>query len=153
MGFFKGIKDNFKKSEAAVVVQNLLEEAAQMEMFQGSASKTANLIVGYAWDELSEVLDGRRGLRPHKITVAAVALARAINMEDADKAFSYSHTLAFCLSKIIAEVERNGVLYPLNQLDMKLLNAAGEIFAEFADATERSPIGQEISDLLGNTAP
>jgi hypothetical protein len=149
MGFFKGIKDNYKKSEAAVVIQNLLEEASRMDMFPGNAAKTANLLVGGAWDELGEVLDGRRGLRPHKIAVAAISIARAIELEDANKAFSPSHTLAFCLSKILAEVGQNGVLYPLNPLDMKLLNMAGETFSQFASATESSPIGQEVSDLMG----
>ncbi|MEH6690849.1 MAG: hypothetical protein V7774_06655 [Pseudorhizobium pelagicum] len=149
MGFFKSIKDNYKKSEAAVVVQNLLEEASRMEMFPGNASKTANLLVGGAWDELGDLLDGRRGVRPHKIAIAAISIARAIELADATKAFSTSHAFAFCLSKILAEVGQNGVLYTLNQLDMKLLNKAGETFSQFATATEMSPIGQEVSGFMG----
>lgn len=148
MGIFKSIKDNYKKSEAAILVQNLLEEASRAFMFQGDAATVANMVVGQAWEEFASLLDGRNGFRPHKLSVAAISLARAIDLDDADQMLSQSHTFAFCLGKIIGEVEQNGGRYPLTALDMALLEKASTRFGEFAEATIKSDVGVEVAELL-----
>ncbi|MGY4749291.1 hypothetical protein ACVNHC_05455 [Pannonibacter sp. Q-1] len=148
MGIFKSIKDNYKKSEAAVVVQNLLEEASRAFMFEGDAAKTANTLVAQAWEEFAVLLDGRNGFRPYKMSIAAISLARGISLHDADKMLSNSHAFAFCLGKILSEVDQNGGRYPLTALDMALLEKASDRFAEFAESTMKSEAGLEVAELL-----
>lgn len=144
MGFFKGIKDTYKKSEAAVIVQNLLDEVAKVGLFSGDASKTANILVGAVWDSMPEIFGGAYGQRPHKITVAASALANAIVIDDAGKPGSMSFILAISLGKIMNEVGLRGDLYPFNSLDARLLDSAAQVFTEFSSKLSDSPLMKEL---------
>lgn len=149
MRFFKGVKDTYKKSEAAVVVQNLLTEAASMGMFDKDPAKVANALVGEIWEMMPEVLRGDLGVRPHKITLAAMAFGGALKMDEATDVVSDSHVFAFCLSRVLAEAQQRAAFYQLNFLDQKLLKSALEVFQDFASASESSPIAQEIDLMLG----
>lgn len=76
MGLFSGVKDTYKKSEAAVVVQNLIEENVRDGwMESNNPAQLANILVGRAWDAMPDVFSGKFGQRPHKISVAAIALS------------------------------------------------------------------------------
>ncbi len=149
MGLFKGIKDTYKKSEAAVVVQNLLEEVARVGLFSGDPTKTANTLVAAVWDSMPEIFGGAYGQRPHKITVAASALANAIRIEDAGKMGTISFVLALSLGKIMNEVGMRGDLYPFNSLDMKLLDGAAQVFSEFSERLAESPLLKEMHGDFG----
>lgn len=128
MGLFSGIKDNFKKSEAAVCVQNLLEQQQRIGYFTGNPANFANVIVQAAWDDRPDIFSGKFGQRPHKIAVTAVALSRALSLSregDANRV-----ALLACLGAALSEAHTNAGFYPFNNLDMTLIEAAGEVFIE-----------------------
>lgn len=149
MGLFSGIKSTYKKSEAAVVVQNLLEHQAKVGLLDLDPAKLANKLVEVVWDSKPDVFDGKFGQRPHKITVAASALANGIELfEDGDL---NRNALVLSLGNILSELETNGRLYPFNSLDHQLLDASMSIFAEIAKEFSESPIADEIDEIMASS--
>ena len=62
MGLFTGLKSNWMKSEAAVVIiQNLLEKQSNFGTCNLDAAKVANLSVGKAWETMPDVFNGNFG--------------------------------------------------------------------------------------------
>lgn len=147
MRLFSGIKDTFKKSEAAVVVQNLLEMQQKSGLFDSDPATSATKLIDAIWTKSPHLFDGRFGQRPHKISLAASAFANAI--EVLGNTNPNSNCFAICLGNIINEVSVNGKLYPLNNLDMDLLNSAAKIFAKFSEDLAASPLGREVNRLQG----
>jgi hypothetical protein len=130
MGIFSSIKSTYKKSEAAVVVQNLLEHQAKSGWFDMNPASLANRLVAAVWEQKLDVFDGKFGQRPHKIAVAASALASGICLLEENDRNRYA--LVFSLGNILAEIEVNGTLYPFNSLDHHLLEEAASVFADVA---------------------
>lgn len=128
MGLFSGIKDNFKKSEAAVCVQNLLEQQQRIGCFTGNPASYASAIVQAAWDERPHVFNGKFGHRPHKISVTAIVLSRALSLSSEGDPNRFA--LLACLGTALSEAHTNAGFYPFNNLDMTLIEAAGEVFIE-----------------------
>lgn len=142
MGLFRGIKDTYKKSEAAVIVQNLLEHQVSIGTFDDDPAKLANQLVGKVWESLPDVFGGKFGQRPHKISVAATSLVHGI--ETLDKQSPSRAGLVFSLGALLNEVNTNGSFYPFNSTDLRLLNMSAEIFSE-----EASRYDKENGNLLG----
>ena len=137
MGIFRGIKSTYKKSEAAVVVQNLLEQQVSTGLFELSPASTANKLVGGIWDQMPDVYDGKFGQRPHKITVAASALAYGVSItEEGDQDRT---ALILCLGNVLMELEKNGRFYTLSNLDHELIEAAYTVYLE--QVGENSELG------------
>ncbi|WP_336324784.1 hypothetical protein [Stenotrophomonas muris] len=128
MGLFSGIKDNFKKSEAATCVQILLEQQQKIGYFTGDPARTASVLIQSVWDERPDVFGGKFGQRPHKIALTAIALSKglALSSESSPNRFA----LLACLGTALSEAHTNAGFYPFNNLDMTLLEAAGEVFIE-----------------------
>ncbi|MCL5668515.1 MAG: hypothetical protein M1392_00605 [Gammaproteobacteria bacterium] len=144
MGLFSGIKSNYKKSEAAVVVQNLLEH---YELLDLGPSLMANKLVAAIWEEKPDVFSGKFGQRPHKLTVAAAALANGIHLFE--KNDLNRSVLALSLGTILSEIEVNGGLYPLNSLDRQLLEEAQAGFFKVAGELDNMDIlGDELSKII-----
>lgn len=145
MRFFKGVKDTYKKSEAAALAQNLLSIFVQNQTFRRDAATVANQLVGSIWDEIPQLLNGEQGNRPHKFTVAASAFAHAIRIEDAELPTSDSHIYLLCIGKILIELEQRSEKYPLTGLDHLLLGQVNEVFMTFSDAHSATPLAKEIA--------
>lgn len=149
MGFFKAVKDNFKKSQAAVVVQNLLEIQKKSILFDDDPAKTANKLIGTAWDEYPYYFDGRFGQRPHKVSVAAFAFSNEIS-----KLGFMAHnksTYVICLGNILSEIEVNGRLYPFNSLDQELFEEATRTMIVAMQEFEESGIAGEVDSILNRS--
>lgn len=147
MRLFGGVKDTYKKSEGAVVVQNLLEMQKRGGLFDSDPASTATSLVDAVWAKNPHLFDGRFGQRPHKISLAASAFSNAI--EDFEHGNMNSHCFAMCLGNILNEVSVNGKLYPLNSLDTDLLDTAAQTFTQFSEKFATSPLGHKIDDFLG----
>lgn len=146
MRLFGGIKDTFKKSEAAVIVQNLLEMQQKSGLFDNDPASSATSLVDAVWTKNPHLFDGRFGQRPHKISLAASAFSNAIDVLKVGN--PNSNCFAMCLGNILNEVSVNGKLYPLNNLDMDLLDTAAKTFTRISEEFAASPLGQEIDDLM-----
>lgn len=142
MPIFKGFKNTYKKSEAAVVLQNLLEMQAKSGLFELNPATTANDLIDRVWNDAPHKFDGRFGQRPHKIALAGAALTKAIHSLPFNDTVRNSFCL--CLANILSEVEANGSLYPFSNLDFELLSeAASALRANTTDALN-SPLGEEL---------
>jgi len=128
MGLFGGIKSNWKKSEAAVIVQNQLEMVQKGWILDSShdPSKLATLLVATAWDSMPDVFNGKFGQRPHKLSVAAIAFALGIQTSNDDE---YQSALLVALGNILSHIDVNGSFYPFNSTDERILLSASQVFA------------------------
>ena len=125
MGIFSGIKNNLKKSEAAVVVQNLLEIQQRKGFAVSSPQILASTIIGGAWDEKPYFFDGSKYRRPHKITIAAISLARYCERYPTDT----DHEAALSsLATALDELQKNPDKYELQDIDYKFIELATKIF-------------------------
>jgi len=145
MGLFSGIKSTYKKSEAAVVVQNLLEHQVKVGLFDLEPAKLATKLIEIVWDTKPDVFNGKFGQRPHKIIVAASALANGITFFDDEDL--KRNALVLSLGNILSEIETNGRLYPFNSLDHQLLEASMSIFAEITQDFAEPPHTEETDEL------
>lgn len=130
-GLFGGLKNTYYKSEAAVIVQNLLQIQKNAHFLTADASKLANELVTAVWDRKPDVFSGKFGQRPHKIVTAAAALAIGVIVRDdtdPDRA-----AILLSLGNVLSELEVNGRLYPLNSVDEELLEGALRVFKMEAD--------------------
>ena len=149
MGLFSGVINTYKKSEAAVIVQNLLQIQADAGMLNLDPASFATTLVDEVWTEKPAIFRGKFGQRPFKISVAAAAFANGVSKYENDPLIRNS--LIISLGKILSEIEVNGRLYPLNGLDEQLLETAMAIYIEKSEELANSPLGKEIDDLLSNS--
>ncbi len=131
MGLFSGIKNTYKKSEAAVIVQNLLEHQQNVGLFDSDPGPTATKLVGDIWDAKPELFNGNFGQRPHKLSVAAAALAAGLGNQWPNE--SSKNAVVICLGIALSEIEKNGSLYAFNGIDERLISMAISRFQEEAD--------------------
>lgn len=139
MGLFSGIKNNMRKSEAAVVLQNIFEFQSQAGGFDGIDPATlATKLVSTAWDARPEVFDGSvGGVRPNKLSIALYSLANALDSLSPD-----SRLREYCIApfvRLIAEVQQNGALYSFNSVDNYLLEPCFVVYQK---------LESEMGDLL-----
>jgi hypothetical protein len=130
MAIFGGVTDLYKKSEAAVVVQNLLEHQSRAGMLDRHPGKFANALVRAAWQQLPDIFGGKFGQRPHKISTAATALALGAQ---AESDLVTRSVLLVSLGVILTEIEKNGSFYPFSRMDEQLFQDAVEVFAHLSD--------------------
>lgn len=125
---FKGIKNNYWKSEAAVVVKNLLDMQVNAGAFHENPASSANDLVAAVWEKSPHVFDGRFGQRPHKVGIAAAALSNAVSLLGPYN--PNAQAFALCLVNIPNEATANRNLYPFTALD-------NDIFSEAMAVIER----------------
>lgn len=130
MSLISHIKNTYQKSVAAVVIQNLLEHKVRANIFDLDPASIANKLIIEVWDQKPDVYNGKFDQRPHKLTVAAAALANGIHLFEEDDVNRYA--LILSLGGILSEVEVNGRLYPFNSLDRLLLEEAQAKYYEAA---------------------
>ena len=134
MGLFSEAKNNFKKAEAAVIVQKLLEHQMSVPLSGATLdpAKVANPLVGDVWDNKPDVFSGKFGQRPHKLAVAACALALGVNFYDDREDTGNKFAAMMALGNLLSEIEVNGPLYSLNSVDAVLIAAASDVVEKAA---------------------
>ena len=134
MGLFSGIKNTYKKSEAAVLIEKLAEHQNRLGTFGFEAMEDpkfchnfANLLITNIWETKPDVYNGKFGQRPHKIAVAAALGYYIDTVRTNRKTDVPSYTGAvLSLTNLLNELEVNGALYPLSDMDWTLINTSME---------------------------
>lgn len=126
MGLLSGIKDTYKKTEAAVVVQNLLDLSARAGLFEGDTSLVARTVVDAAWKHKPDIFSGKFGQRPHKIAVAGFALGLAVTR--LDDSSNLKSILVIALGNLLSEAATNRLMYGFSSMDDVLFEAAAKAF-------------------------
>ncbi|RCW85444.1 hypothetical protein [Phyllobacterium bourgognense] len=142
---FGAIKNTYKMSEAAVVVQNLLQISLRAGLGNPAAdcAQMANNMVAIAWKDRPDLFSGKFGQRPHKISVAAAALAEGVKIKPLPG-------VILALGNLLTEVETNGRLYPLHSVDHVLIEEALKVFLSAAEE-QRTPLDDEIDQMMNNS--
>ena len=136
---FGAVKQMFQFSAAAVVAQNLLEQQCATGLFHIDPKALSNRLVALTFGEKPDLINGKKGPKPHKISMAAVALAQG--MREFDRHSDEYMACFLSIGAILMEMEANGGSYPLTGKDAKFLELARrEYFKHEADADF---VGQE----------
>lgn len=135
--FPENIKNIYKKSEAAAVIQAMLEDVAIDGYFDLNPATTATTLVSEVWCKSPAVYEGRFGQRPHKLTVVVAAMANGLKLFAGDYK---SHTgLCFALAALFKNLEDNQGFYPFNSLDYRLQSEAFECLVLAMSEYETNP--------------
>lgn len=137
MGLFSGFKDAYRKTEAALVIQNLLEHQSRIGFFDGDPAHLSQHLISSTWNQKPDMFGGKFGQRPHKLSVAAISLA--IGVASFGKHDRNRAVLLLSLGNILSELEVNGRLYPLNGVDFTLIDGAALVFSDPAEQYEPAP--------------
>ncbi|WP_345859665.1 hypothetical protein [Shewanella algae] len=148
---FKSIKDNFKKAEVAVILENLLKMQVDAGMFDTSLSikDLANKLVQQAWEVKPDLLGGRFGTRPHKLSIAAFTVAVAIvstENSSTERSSEFQDVCFVMLEKIMNEIEVNGRLYKMSETDNIVIEIAMNAVKPIVETSNTS--GHELDSLI-----
>ena len=148
----KAIKDIYKKAEASVVVQNLIGIQIKNGIFEPSlsAKDIAGEMIQSAWDFKPDLLGGRFGTRPHKISVAAFSVAFSIVLSDNEEFGSlskYRDAYLLMFASIINELEVNGRLYKLTETDNVILELAVRAVEPIMEGVKSHPGAEGVDSL------
>lgn len=128
----RGIVNWYKKSDAAVAVQKLLEHQAQLGWLDADPAQAAREYVQNAWDDKPQVFSGKFGQRPHKIAVAVYSLALASKSLNEQNNSDFSYTM-IALGNAVSDIEASGSFYPLSNLDYSLIKEGVELVAPIVE--------------------
>ena len=123
---FAGLYSNYRLSAAAVVVQNLLERHGRGSAVARDAAGIASKLVAHVYADDPELFDGKRGKRPHKLSLAAVALAQGVMASKRERDSQLSYHLS--LGTVLLEITGKPQDYALSGNDHMLLELAQEVY-------------------------
>lgn len=142
---FRAFKQSIQLSPAAAVAQNLLQRQCATGLFDIDPKTLANRLVALTFGEKPELVNGNKGPKPHKISMAAVALAQG--MREFDRHSDEYMACFLSIGAILLEMEANGGNYPLTGKDAQFLELArreyhshehGDHYAEQVDRVTAS---------------
>jgi hypothetical protein len=131
MGFIRTIGENWRKAEAAAIVQNIIEQNAKLLETPVDAATLANRMVGEVWDDATPLFDGSRGAKPHKATLAAAALAHAL--ENRRLPFEIEFAAINGIAAILRAVGKGSNASELSKADHVILNACAATMVTFIE--------------------
>ncbi len=119
---FRWVKSTLRKSEAAVVVQDALVSAMINAQHVKEPALLANRLVAKVWDHSPDVFNGKKGGYPHKLAIAAIALAQGLDdCRDGDAA---EHTIKMALGSVILLIHNDIGNYQFAMVDLRFIDLA-----------------------------
>lgn len=115
---FSGLRTMWRLNAASLTVRNLLELHGCPFAKDISCRWVAEVNA-----QKPDLFNGRFGQRPHKISVAAVALAQGFTPEY-NYAEGYAHK---AMGTLLTEIAINGQLYAFNGIDHALFELADDV--------------------------
>lgn len=150
---FGAIKEMFQLSSAAIVVQNLLERQRSTGLFDVDPKALSHRLVAQVVSQDRDMFNGKKGPKPHRISVAALALAQG--MRNLDR---HSDDYAACFlstGMILLDMEENGGNYPLTNKDAAFLELARREYMKYEpmDGLEEVIRQTDQSDCVPDRSP
>lgn len=140
VGLFGSISNNWSKAQAAAIIQGFLEHQVKHGLFDGNPVAIANQLVAQVWAVNPALFEGKTGPKPHKVSIAAFALAAGVHLETHRENEVLHSAYALALGLVMDELSKNAHLYPFHYVDHQLLEKATETLSEEMDALEQSPL-------------
>ena len=134
---FSRAKTLWKMNEAALAVENLLRQHSTSGLFRVDPKQCSTKWIAYVLHHEENMLSGRFGQRPHKISVAAFALAHGAS--DPGLGGDSMFVAWAALGTAIKEVAVNGSLYPFNGIDRTLMEHSEKVFWAKSAVYDPSP--------------
>ncbi|WP_286898848.1 hypothetical protein [Achromobacter sp. UBA2119] len=130
MTLFFGIRATARKSQAAVLVQNLLEVCAKESDLGARPADLANKLVGITWDRNPQWFGPNRPL-PNKFVLAACAFSSGANAMAQMQSRSTELAMMVCLGELLKEIsmQREFNNLRLSALDLYLVEMVTEHMA------------------------
>jgi len=151
MGLFSWFVNTVKKSQAAVVVQSLLEDQQRRGFASGIAeydpAGLANVFVGAVFNARTDYFNGHYGYRPHKIVFAAAALAgglRTVKDAPTEQMKVLYTPVLMALGEVLGHLEASGHLYRFNKIDETLIAYAVGTLDDISNEAAQSPLGNQL---------
>jgi len=128
---FGWIKNTIRKSEATVLVQQSLEAHMGFGPRPFDADKLSSRLVAMVWDRKPDLFEGRVGKQPHKMCIAAIALATGLYEfpDDSDGQL----VIHLALGAVMLDLITNGFLYELGGPDRWMMDRSEEAYADIAE--------------------
>jgi hypothetical protein len=123
-----------RKSQAAVVVQRLLEQQVAHGLLspEPSPHTLANKLVEVVWDRNPNVL-ASGGELPHKLSLAAAALSSGVNALARSGEREPMLALLTSLGAVLTELVATGDRLGLHAVDLYLVDQAESVFRHFSE--------------------
>lgn len=147
VGFFSGIRTAYRKGEAVGVVHLALERLRKGGAFVSipaviDAPKMAKMLVETAWSHNPDLFSGASGNRPHKLSVAAYALAAGVDRFEAGNPLR--PMLSIALNNVMKDLQKGDFLDSLSDVDNFLLEEALNVFQTVVEELENDPLTKGI---------
>jgi hypothetical protein len=130
MGFFSGISNTYRRSEASLIVNNLLQIQKNTGTFSLDVESWARKLVDFSWDANPRLYEGKLSPKPHKIAIAATAFAYGSRLFVDDNDFN-KKALFLSLGSLLSDVQKNSYLYGFKTVDQQLISAATVVFEDY----------------------
>ena len=125
MGIFSEFKSTFKKSESILLLKSMFDQHKSIGLLEDvNTEKLAERLVSDVWQSKPDIFDGAFGQRPHKMAVAAAALAYSLDNLELERNRKIRLSIQINLGNLLSEIQTNGRLYPFNSLDVVLIESA-----------------------------
>ncbi|MDP9603352.1 UNVERIFIED_ORG: hypothetical protein J2W38_003141 [Variovorax paradoxus] len=133
MGLFSGVKVLVRKSEAAVIVQKLLERQVALGFLGAdpAPSVLANKLVEVLWDRNPKIFNS--GTLPHKLSVAAAALSSGVNAMARAGNREAMLAMLTSLGTVLMELIATGNRLSLHATDLYLIDQAEAVHRHFSE--------------------
>lgn len=125
MRFVEGIKDNYRKSEAAVYIQNIFEHQKRNGVLIADPKMAANRIVERGWEEITRL--NHTKMKPHKLTLAAFSVA--LSIKDVPITSGSFAPLLICLDFLLESIETNIDIEPFDLIDWTFLKMSVYVYS------------------------
>ena len=132
MGFIRFFSETKRKTDAALLVQNIIARNAQLIAPELDAPKLANRMVAEVWDDATALFDGRMGVKPHKIALAAAALAHAL--EHRRLTFEVEFAAINGIAAILRAADSVRTSRELSKIDHTILQACAATMVNYIEA-------------------
>lgn len=135
------IANTWRMSEAAAVVQKLLEFHGSGTNTEKNAAKIANQLVQRVYDARPELVKGRMGTRPHKASLAAAALG--VGIEKLSPSHHQRPHVLDALQDLLTGIAENPHQFAFSLVDHALIEAASQVLID----SNADPLLNELMEL------
>jgi hypothetical protein len=140
MGPFEAPWGNNSQLQATMTVTRVLSRLAEQGLLDGAPGTLADQLVTQVWATKPDIFEGKIGPKPHKVSVAAIALASATHRAAQRGNEIQCGTYMLGLGLLLDDIARAAKKYRFHDVDLQLLDAATTMLSGNLDDLQRDPL-------------
>lgn len=126
--------------QATMTVTRMLSQLAEHGFLDDAPGPLADQLVTNVWARKPDLFEGKIGPKPHKASVAAIALASATHRAAQRCDDTLCSTYMLGLSLLLDEIGKTARSYRFHDVDHQLLDAAATMLSGNLDDLQRDPL-------------